>query len=219
MGPPFDYHSGMERGSGGSGEGGFFVVDGVDGCGKSTQAALLARALGVREGLHLREPGSTRLGERLRELLLLQRELELEPAVEVLLFAAARRQLLEEVVTPALRRGETIVCERGSASTYAYQAVAGALDEERVLALLAEWCGKPAPELTLVLDLDVEEAARRRGEATDRIEAKGLDFQRRVAEGFRRYAERVEGVVVVDAAGEPEEVHARVMEEVSRVGR
>jgi len=208
----------MERGSDASDQGRFFVVEGVDGCGKSTQAALLARSLGVREGLHLREPGSTRLGERPRELLL-RRDLRIEPAVEVLPFAAARRQMLGEAVAPALLRGETVVCERFNASTFAYQAVAGELDEARVLALLTEWSAEPEPDLTLVLDLDVEEAARRRGEATDRIEAKGLDFQRRVAEGFRRYAERVERVVVVDAAGDAEEVHARVMEEVARVGR
>ncbi len=208
----------MERGSDDSDSGRFFVVEGVDGCGKTTQAALLARALGVKEELHLREPGSTRLGERLRELLL-QREFEIEPAVEALLFAAARRQMLEEVVRPALLRGETVVCERFNASTYAYQAVAGALDERRVLGLLGEWCGEPAPDLVLVLDLDVETAAARRGEASDRIEAKGLEFQRLVAEGFRRFARVAGHVVLVDASGDAEAVHAAVMEEVSRVGR
>ena len=208
----------MERGSDDSDSGRFFVVEGVDGCGKTTQAALLARALGVKEELHLREPGSTRLGERLRELLL-QREFEIEPAVEVLLFAAARRQMLEEVVRPALLRGETVVCERFNASTYAYQAVAGELDERRVLGLLTEWCGEPVPDLVIVLDLDVETAAARRGEASDRIEAKGLEFQRLVAEGFRRFARVARHVRPVDASGDVDTVHAAVLEEVSRVGR
>jgi dTMP kinase len=194
----------------------FLVVDGIDGCGKSSQAGLLVERLGVEPGLHLREPGSTALGERLRGLLL-GRELEIEPAVETLLFAAARRQMLDELVAPALARGATVVCERFHPSTFAYQAVAGELDESRVLELLHGWAGAPRPDLILLLDLEVELAARRRGAATDRIEAKGLEFQRRVAEGYRRYAELDPTVVLVDARGSREEVHARVLAEVRRV--
>ena len=140
----------------------FLVVDGVDGCGKTTQARRLAAALEVPPHLHLREPGSTVLGERLRSLLL-SRELEIEPAVETLLFAAARRQMLDELVAPALARGETVVCERFHPSTYAYQSVAGDLDEDRVLELLHGWAGEPRPDLILLLDVDVDAAAERRG--------------------------------------------------------
>lgn len=199
----------------------FVVVDGVDGCGKTTQARLLADALGVAPELRLREPGSTALGEALRGLLL-AREHRIEPAVETLLFAAARRQMLDELVRPALEAGRVVVCERFHPSTYAYQAVAGDLDGGDVLALLHGWAGAPAPDLVVILDVDVDEAAARRGAATDRIEAKGLAFQRRVAEGYRRYAELDPRAVVVDGAGSPEEVHERVMErvtlEVGRVG-
>jgi len=207
----------MVEGEQQSARGRFFVVDGIDGCGKTTQAELLARELGVKEGLRLREPGSTPLGEELRRLLL-HREWDIHPASEVLLFAAARRQLLEHVVRPALERGETVVCERFNPSTYAYQAVAGELDPEAVLRLLEGWCGEPAPDLILVLDLEVDEAAARRGEATDRIEAKGLDFQRRVAEGYRRYAAESPRAVRIEASGEVGAVHAAVMAEVARVG-
>jgi dTMP kinase len=195
----------------------FIVIDGVDGCGKSTQARLLAEALGVPTRLHLREPGSTGVGERLRELLLC-RDYELGPAVETLLFAAARRQMLDELVAPALERGEDVVCERFNPSTYAYQAVAGNLEEREVLDLLSTWANSPRPDLVILLDLEVEEAAARRGAATDRIEDKGLEFQRRVAEGYRRYAEHFSEAVLVPAAGTSEEVHAAVMAEVSRVG-
>jgi len=195
----------------------FIVVDGVDGCGKTTQAELLARALGVRDGLHLREPGSTTLGEKLRELLL-SRSFEIGPAVETLLFAAARRQMLDQVVEPALARGESVVCERFNPSTFAYQAVAGQLDEEQVVKLLSTWSNTPRPDLVVVLDIDVELAARRRGVASDRIEAKGVEFQRSVAQGFRRYVERFTEAVLIDGSGDADEVHQAVLGEARRVG-
>jgi dTMP kinase len=191
----------------------FVVLDGVDGCGKSTQARLLclelARARGG-EPLHLREPGGTPLGEALRERLLHGSE-ELSSGVELLLFAAARRQMLERVVAPALAAGRDVVCERSNASTFAYQAVAGGLDEERVLALLLPWCNQPAPDLLLWLDLPVEEARGRLGARADRIEARGLEFQRAVARGFARWGERVGGLTRVDARGAEAEVHSRIL--------
>ena len=204
----------------------FIVLDGVDGCGKSTQARALARVLAReagREPLHVREPGSTAAGERIREVLL-SRELELGPAVEALLLAAARRQMLDELVAPALAEGRDVVCERFHPSTFAYQAVAGGLDEEAVLALLHGWAGAPSPDLVVLLELDPAAASARRGAATDRIEDKGDAFQARVAEGYRRYAERrgsaavEERVVVVDGDGSPEAVLERVLAEVRRAG-
>ncbi len=201
----------------------FLVLDGVDGCGKSTQAQLLVEALATDGGprpLHVREPGSTVVGEAIRAILL-AREAPLCPASEALLFTAARRQTLEELVAPALAQGRDVVCERFHPSTYAYQGVAGDLDAEEVLRLLTTWAGAPAPDLVVLLDLPVDEAlarARQRG-AADRFEARGLDFQRRVADGYRRYAERVPNAVVVDATGSQDEVAARVRAEVTRVDR
>ncbi len=194
------------------------VVDGNDGCGKSTQAARVAAALERASGrptAHLREPGSTPLGERLREILL-TRELSLSPAVETLLFAAARRQMLDERVRPALARAENVVCERFHASTFAYQGVAGGLGEERVLALLAEFASEPKPDLVVLLDVAPELAAARRSGDRDRIEGHGIEFQRRVAEGFRRFAARGERTVVIDATGSVDEVFGRIWSEVSR---
>lgn len=196
----------------------FLVLDGIDGCGKSTQAELLCSALGRRAPsppLHLREPGSTAVGERLRDLIL-DPALHLNARTEALLFCAARAQSLDELVAPALAQGRDVVCERFHPSTFAYQAVAGQLDPERVLALLSEWAGSPAPDLVLILDLSVEEAARRRGAARDRIEAHGLAFQERVLAGYRRWAELDPHARVVDGRGSPEEVHARVLAEVER---
>ncbi len=125
----------MEAGrQGETGRGRFLVLDGIDGCGKSTQARMLIEQLGARavaearpEPLHLREPGSTALGERLRELLLAG-DAEINPGSEVMLFASARRQLLSELVEPALASGRDVVCERFHPATLAYQAHAGELD-------------------------------------------------------------------------------------------
>jgi dTMP kinase len=196
----------------------FLVLDGVDGCGKSTQAARLVARLQAQGRVvrHLREPGSTAVGEALRSLLLDTR-VDLHPQVEVLLFAAARRQLLAEEVAPALAGGEVVVCERYNSSTFAYQAVAGGLDAEAVLELLREWVSPVEPALVVVLDVDPHQAAaRRQGEAQDRIEAKGLEFQERVAEGYRRFVEIHDHAVLVDATGEADEVEQRVWEEVDR---
>ncbi len=197
----------------------FLVLDGIDGCGKSTQAERLARSLaerGTARVQHLREPGSTALGEGLRELLL-ERELSLLPRAETLLFAAARAQMLAERVEPALARGEHVVCERFHPSTFAYQAVAGGMPEDEVLALLSTWAGSPRPDLVLWLDLPLEQALLRRGAASDRIERRDLEYQRAVARGYARYAERSPGVVRVDAAGAPEAVATAVLREVTRV--
>lgn len=190
----------------------FIVLDGVDGCGKSTQARRLAEHLtkvrGV-EALHLREPGSTAAGERIREILL-AREHDLDPGVELLLFAAARRLMLRELVAPALAAGRDVVCERFHASTFAYQAVAGGLPEADVLALLVRWSNEPEPDALVLLDLDPDLAARRRTGPTDRIEAKGLEFQRKVAAGYRRFAALRPATRVVDASGDADAVERAV---------
>jgi len=209
----------MARPGPNSERGRFLVLDGIDGCGKSTQARRLAASLSERTGRrvqHLREPGSTGLGEGLRELLL-SGEVEIFPRAETLLFAAARAQMLEQVVEPALARGEHVVCERFHPSTFAYQAVAGGLSEDEVLALLATWAGAPAPDLVLWLDLPLERALERRGTVGDRIERRDLEFQRAVARGYARYAERSPGVLRVDASGAPEEIAAALLREVTRV--
>ena len=200
----------------------FVVLDGIDGCGKTTQATRLVRALEAETGketLHLREPGSTRLGEALRAILLAPGR-EISPAAEALLFAAARRQMLDEIVAPALARGAHVVVERFHASTFAYQGVAGGLGEDLVLDLLERFAGAPRPDLVIVLDLSAEVArgrrARESARASDRIEDKGIGFQSQVAAGFRRYVARIERAVLVDASRPEDDVAASVLLEVRR---
>ena len=197
----------------------FLVLDGIDGCGKSTQAAALCerlRANGQRV-LHVREPGTTLAGERIRALLL-DPEPHLAPATQALLFAAARRQLLEECIAPALAAGTSVVCERFHPSTVAYQGAALGLGEERVLALLEAWAGTPAPDLMLILDLPQEVARERRG-TNDRFEGLEPLFHERVAHSYRRYASGRAGVAGIDASGSVEDVAARIWKAVTGGGR
>lgn len=200
----------------------FVVLDGVDGSGKSTQARRLHAALAVEAAAAgrpapalLREPGTTPVGERIRALLL-DPALAIGAHAEVLLFAAARRESLQQVIAPALAEGRDVVCDRFHPSTFAYQGVAGEVGEDAVLALLDAWAGAPSPTLELVLDIEPALAAARRGRAADRIEAKGLAFQERVARGYRRYVERTPRAVLLDGAADEDTVARRVCAEVAR---
>jgi dTMP kinase len=193
------------------------VLDGADGCGKSTQARMLSEHLQAARGVapvHVREPGSTVLGERLRAILF-DRSLELGPEVELLLFAAARAQLLRELVQPALASGRDVVCERFHPSTFAYQSVAGGMDPERVMQLLLQHANTPEPDVMVVLDVPLQVALQRRGAASDRIEAKGDAFHAKVIEGYRVWAQRHARTRLVDATSSPEVVHAAVWKAVS----
>lgn len=194
----------------------FITLEGIDGSGKSTQAALLATALehaGVSV-CHLREPGGTAISENIRALLLDPDNTEMGTTCELLLYEAARAQLVHEVIAPALAAGKTVICDRFYDSTTAYQAFAGGLDRDRVRLANELAVDGIHPTLTLVFDLPVEAAAHRaagRG-AADRMEAKGIAYQRRVAEGFHTLAaEEPARVRLVDASGTPSEVHARAL--------
>jgi dTMP kinase len=197
----------------------FIALEGVDGSGKTTQAARLAEALGP-ETVLVREPGGTKAGERIRELLK-DAEVRLDPMAELLLFCAARAQLVEEVIRPALDAGRTVVCDRFSDSSVAYQGVARGIGPERVEELCHLATGGLWPDLTVLLRLHPEVAAERiaaEGRAADRFEGEGMELQRRVAEGYEDVARRHPGRVrVVEASGDPDAVHQAVLAEVRAV--
>ena len=193
----------------------FISFEGLDGCGKTTQAALLAAAAaaGGREVVPVREPGGTAPGERIRSLLL-DPGLAIDPWAEALLYAAARAQLVAEVIRPALERGATVIADRYVDSSLAYQGCARGLGVDKVLAVNRVATSGLLPDRTVLLVLDTAAAADRRGEP-DRIEAEGTSFHRRVAEGFAAAARRFpERIAVVDASGTPEQVAGRVREAV-----
>lgn len=206
-----------------AGKGWFITVEGVDGCGKSTQAVLIADALEASglDVLRLREPGGVAISEQIRGILLDPANGEMGDVCELLLYEAARAQLVHEVVAPALSAGRTVVCDRFYDSTTAYQAFAAGLDRgmvARANELAVDGC---RPDVTFVFDLPVEEAARRRSgrDGLDRLELKGLGFQGRVAEGFRRVAaEEPDRVKLIDASPSIEEVFASVEGELRGLG-
>ena len=191
----------------------FITLEGIDRSGKTTQAELLSRALGPDTVL-VREPGGTDASERVRELVA-DPEVELEPFAELLLFCAARAQLVAEVIRPALEAGRDVVCDRYSDSTAAYQGAARGVTVEVALSVSELATKGLRPDLTVLLRIDPERAAERGGFGDDRFEREGVEFQRRVAEAYDRLARSDPGrIAVVDAEGSPDDVHGRVMEAV-----
>ena len=201
----------------------FITVEGIDGCGKSTQARLIAAALEAagHDVLRLREPGGVRISEQIRAILLDPANAEMGDVCELLLYEAARAQLVHQVIRPALAAGKTVVCDRFYDSTTAYQAFADGLDRNMVSQaneLAVDGC---RPDLTLVFDLPVEDALRRRSgrEAEDRLELKGLEFQERVAAGFRAVAvDEPDRVKLIDAGESIAEVFSGVAAELRSAG-
>ncbi|GIV52123.1 MAG: thymidylate kinase [Candidatus Kapaibacterium sp.] len=194
----------------------FITFEGIDGSGKSTHAGLLAewlRARGHRVEL-LREPGATPLAEAIRQILL-DATLRIDPVAELMLFCAARRQLVEDVIRPALAQGQVVISDRYADSTVAYQGYGRGLDLEMVERIIGYAIGSVVPHVTFVLDVDVATALQRRGvrqsRTTDRMEDAPEAFFERVRRGYLAIAAREpERVVVLDGMQSVEMIHSRV---------
>jgi dTMP kinase len=195
------------------------TFEGIDRSGKTTQARMLADALGD-EALLVREPGGTPAGERIRELVK-DPAVELSPMAETLLFGAARAELVAQVIRPALEAGRVVVSDRYFDSTIAYQGGARGLGIDEVERLNLWLTGDLEPDLTFLLDVPVGEARSRVGEH-DRFEQEGELLQRAVLEAYDELAVRFSGRYVrVDGARSPDAVHRDVMRAVAerRAGR
>jgi dTMP kinase len=190
----------------------FVTFEGIDRSGKTTQARLLADALGD-EALLVREPGGTPAAERIRELVK-EPGVTLSPIAETLLFGAARAELIERVLKPALDDGRTVISDRYIDSTVAYQGGARGLGIERVEQLNDWIAGGLWPDVTFLLDVPPGVASGRGGEP-DRFEQEGAELQRAVAAAYDRLAERhPDRYVRIDASRLPQEVHEQVLAEV-----
>ena len=197
----------------------FVTFEGIDGSGKTTQAALLSERLRGegREVVLAREPGGTALGERVRALLL--DGPSMTPWAEAALFAAARAELVERVLRPALERGAAVVCDRYLDSSLVYQGVARGLGIDAVYELNATATGGLLPDRTFVLLLDPEASRGRRAGEPDRIESEDDAFARRLDEGYRRIVAMFpERCVALDAAKAPEEIAEEVHERLASSG-
>jgi dTMP kinase len=200
----------------------FFVLDGIDGAGKSTQASLLSEALEKdgRKVVRVRDPGGTALSDRIRSVLL-QPETTMAPSAELCLYAAARAQLVREIIRPALESGRVVIADRFTWSTFAYQGRGRGLPLAQIRQLEEIACGGLFPAHVFVLDLPPEKRGdrlRRKGGAPDRLEREGEEFFRRVREGFLELARtHPESGTVVDASQSPEAVHRVLIAKVREI--
>ena len=211
----------------------FVTIEGLDGCGKSTQLEKLSAALRA-EGLPVtvtREPGGTPTGDKIRQLLLDTNTSALAPLAELALMFASRAQHIKEVIQPALAQGQIVLCDRFTDSSEAYQGGGRKLGSEPVLELHQVLCGGLQPDLTILMDSDVAasvERARRRNKSRtggsrraesdeNRFEQESRAFFGRVRHAYLAIAAREpQRVVVVDARGTPEETHRQIMDVVRR---
>ena len=186
-------------------KGKFITFEGIDGCGKSTQCEMLKDYLTEygKEFIFVREPGGTEIGERIREILLDKKNTQMTARTELLLFEAARAQITDEVIKPALDDGKIVICDRFFDSSSAYQGMARGMGMDFVASLNMAATGGLKPDITFFFDISAEEALARRGkrgEASDRIELAGLKFQEDVRQGYLALAQSSEGrIVTIDA--------------------
>ena len=193
----------------------FVTFEGPDGSGKTSQVAALAEYL-LGQGFNVlvtREPGGTAIGDQIRAILSDLGNTEMHPRTETLLFLAARAQIVEQVILPALAGGTIVLCDRYADSTLAYQGYGHQMDLDQIQTLLDFATGGLKPDLTLLLDVDVEVGLRRRasGGQWNRLDAYDLEFHRRVRQGYHQLVQAdPQRWVVIDAGQSPEQVQNAV---------
>jgi dTMP kinase len=173
-------------------QGHFIVFEGIDGCGKSTQAKKLVAYLKKtgKKVLSIREPGGTPLGEKIRDLLLHSKKTSISPRAELFLYMASRAQLVDDVIQPALAAGKIVVCDRFYYSTAAYQGAAGKTGVKEVLHLAEKIARFPKPDRVFLLDLSAKASLARLTGPKDRMEQKGLAYMERARQAFLRIARK-----------------------------
>ena len=200
----------------------FITFEGCDGCGKSTQLKMLSDYLTENNIPHIftREPGGGKISEAIREILLNGKNSEMTDECEALLYAAARVQHLRDRVQPALDKGELVVCDRYFDSSFAYQAYARGLGVDFIGKINAYAIDNYSPDLTIFIDLSPEEAfARKHGaDENDRLEQAGMQFHKRVYEGYKALANEYDRIVTVNGRQTPTEVFEDVIKAMKMKG-
>ena len=197
----------------------FITFEGIDGCGKSTQARLLLEYMnnsGV-ETILVREPGGTNISESIREILLHNSSSQMGDRTESLLMTASRAQLTQEVIVPNMDKGKFVIADRYSDSTLAYQGGGRNLDIEWLIELNNYATFTLLPDITFFVDIRPEEALRRLDSDKDRIEGEGIEFQTRVRKTYQILAEKFnDRYVIIDGYAEKGDIHKKVLNEMKR---
>ena len=197
----------------------FITFEGIDGCGKSTQARLLLEYMnnsGV-ETILVREPGGTNISESIREILLHSTSSQMGDRTESLLMTASRAQLTQEVIVPNMDKGKFVIADRYSDSTLAYQGGGRNLDIEWLIELNNYATFTLLPDITFFVDIRPEEALRRLDSDKDRIEGEGIEFQTRVRKTYQILAEKFnDRYVIIDGYAEKGDIHEKVLNEMKR---
>ena len=197
----------------------FITFEGIDGCGKSTQAKLLLEYMNksVVETILVREPGGTNISESIREILLHSSSGQMGDRTESLLMTASRAQLTQDVIIPNMEQGKFVIADRYSDSTLAYQGGGRNLDVEWLIELNNYATFTLLPDITFFVDIRSEEALRRLDSNKDRIEGEGIEFQARVRKTYHELAERFnDRYVILDGYSEIGDIHQNVMNEMIR---
>jgi dTMP kinase len=192
----------------------FIVLDGGEGCGKTTQSQLLAKALAERgvNCLAVRDPGATHIGEQIRAILLNPDQAEMSMRCEMLLYMAARAQLMNQTILPALAAGKFVICDRFVSSTLAYQLCGEGLTDQEIRAVAEVAVQGHWPDRTVILDVPVEYSDTRLARPKDRIEQRPREYHQRVRENYLEQARRDPAQYrVVDGHREISAVHADVL--------
>lgn len=199
-------------------KGKFIVLDGPDGCGKSTQAELLIQWLqeqGVSTS-RFRDPGDTAIGEKIRDILLSPDHSAMSTRTELLLYMAARSQLWNERIAPTLQNDQCVILDRWLSSTCAYQGYAGGFGMDKVIKIATDCLERVWPDLTIILDVDLKTASKRMNRELDRMEAKGDGYHQKVREGFLQLADEHDSFEVVDATYNIDAIHKNVISAIDK---